>query len=126
MHDTAEKLAQKLGRRFYWLGRCEGFRVDSPEGRFGLVEAVMFRVRPDEPDALIVRSGMLGRKLVIVPLEDVDDVLPRRQRVVLSRTPDLDGADFLSAVRDRLRRLAAEGKTAPSTLGLRSLPGSRP
>jgi hypothetical protein len=117
MQATAERLAQKLGQRFYWLCRCEGFRVDSPEGRFGLVEAVMFRVRPDEPDALIVRSGMLGRKLVIVPIEDVDDVLPRRQRVILTQAPDLEGPDFLSAVRDRLRRLAAEGA------GLRSIPG---
>ena len=126
MHATAEQLSRKLGQRFYWLGRCEGFRVDSPEGRFGLVEAVMFRVRPDEPDALIVRAGVLGRKLVIVPLEDVEDVLPRRQRVLLSRAPDPEGTDFLNAVRDRLRRLAAEGAAAPGVLGLRSISGHRP
>jgi hypothetical protein len=122
MHPTAERLAEKLGPRFYWLCRCEGFRVDSPDGRVGLVEAVMFRVRPDEPDALIVRAGMLGRKLVIVPIEDVENVLPRRQRVLLSRTLDLEGPDFLSAVCDRLRRLAAEGASG-AALGVWSIPG---
>jgi hypothetical protein len=102
----------------YWLCRSEGFRVDSPEGRFGLVEAVMFRVRPDEPDALIVRSGVLGRRLVLVPIEQVDDVIPRKQRILLRREPALTGSDFLSEVLTRLRRLAAEG----ASVGLRGLP----
>jgi hypothetical protein len=106
--STHQDLAEALGPRFYWLCRCEGFRVEGPEGRLGLVEAVMFRVRPDVPDALIVRAGVLGRRLVIVPIEDVADVLPRRERIVLSRTPDLAGGDFVSEVRSRLRRLAAE------------------
>jgi hypothetical protein len=98
-----------LGPRHYWLCRSEGFRVDTPEGRLGLVEAVMFRLRPDEPDALIVRAGVLGRRLVIVPIEDVADVLPRKERIVLGRVPDLGGGDFLTELRSRLRRLAAEG-----------------
>jgi hypothetical protein len=106
------------GPRFYWLCRSEGFRVDSPEGRFGLVEAVMFRVRPDQPDALIVRAGVLGRRLVIVPIEEVEDVLPRRQRILLRREPDPTGMDFLTELRARLRRLAAE--SAPT--GLRPIP----
>lgn len=103
-----QTLSDRLGSRFYWLCRSEGFRVDTPEGRYGMVEAVMFRVRPDEPDALIVRSGMLGRRLVIVPIEDVSDVVPRRQRIELRRVPEVSGADFVSEVRARLRRLAAE------------------
>ena len=114
----ARTLSETLGPRFYWLCRSEGFRVDSPEGRLGLVEAVMFRVRPDEPDALIVRAGVLGRRLVIVPIEDVADVLPRKERIVLERVPDLAGADLLTELRARLRRLAAEGATA----GIRPAP----
>lgn len=117
----ASSLQEALGPRFYWLCRCEGFRVESPEGRFGLVEAVMFRVRPDEPDALIVRAGVLGRRLVIVPIEDVADIAPRRERVILTRVPDFSSVDFLTDVRTRLRRLAAEGATAQGSLGLRSV-----
>lgn len=106
------------GPRSYWLCHSEGFRVDTPEGRLGLVEAVMFRVRPNQPDALIVRAGVLGRRLVIVPIETVADVLPRKERILLGRVPDLGGTDFLSELRARLRRLAAEG-AGP---GLRALP----
>ncbi len=120
MVDTpAISLKESLGSRYYWLGHCEGFRVDSPEGRFGLVEAVMFRTRPDEPDALIVRVGVLGRKLIIVPIEDVADVTPRRERIVLRRVPDMSSGDFLTELRSRLRRLAAESAGAP---GLRPVP----
>lgn len=113
-------LEDTLGPGFYWLCRSEGFRVDSPEGRFGQVEAVMFRVRPDEPDALVVRTGVLGRRLVIVPIENVADVLPRRERILLSSVPDPDTGDLLTELRARLRRLAAEG--APKQAGLRLQP----
>lgn len=98
-----------IDQRAYWLARCEGFRVDSPDGRFGLVEAVMLRVRPDEADALVVRAGVLGRRLVIVPIEDVAEIAPRRKRLVLARIPEEAGLDLLTQVRSRLRRLAAEG-----------------
>jgi len=103
----------------YWLARCEGFRVDSPEGRFGLVEAVMFRVRPDEPDALVVRAGVLGRRLVLVPIEDVREVVPRRQRIELTVPPEESGVDFVTQVRTRLRRLAREG--TPTSRRLRNV-----
>ncbi len=93
----------------YWLGHCEGFGVDSPQGRFGLVEAVMFRMRPDEPDALIVRAGLLARRLVLVPVEDVAEIFPRRERIVLSRVPHESGNDFVTEVCARLHRLAGEG-----------------
>ena len=111
-------LHRRLGRRVYWLTRSEGFRVDTPAGRLGLVELVMLRTRPDEPDALVVRVGVLGRRLVVVPVDEVLDVLPRRRRIVLRRVPDLSGGDFLSEVRSRLRRLAAEGATP--ALGMRA------
>ena len=113
-------LRSRLGRRVHWLARSEGFRVDTPAGRLGSVELVMLRARPDEPDALVVRVGVLGRRLVVVPAEEVADVLPGRRRIVLRRVPDLSGGDFLSEVRGRLRRLAAEGATP--ALGLRAAP----
>jgi hypothetical protein len=121
MNRERTSLQEALGSRYYWLCRSEGFRVDSPEGRFGLVEAVMFRRRPDEPDALVVRAGVLGRRLVLVPIDDVADVVPRRERVVLSTTPDVSSTDFVSQVRSRLRRLAAESAAAQGSIGLRGL-----
>lgn len=82
----------------------------------------MFRRRPDEPDALVVRAGVLGRRLVLVPIDDVADVAPRRKRVALSRTPDLATTDFVGQVRARLRKLASESAAAQGAVGLRGLP----
>jgi hypothetical protein len=70
----------------YRLCRCEGFRVDSPGGRVGVVEEVHFHSRIDRPDALAVRTGFLGRPLLI-PVDDVAEVSFREERVVLVRAP---------------------------------------
>jgi len=69
--------------RDYWLHRCEGFRVDSSRGRFGIVEELRFRTSAERPDSLVVRTGWLRRQLVVVPIERVDEVLPREQRIIL-------------------------------------------
>jgi hypothetical protein len=66
----------------YWLRTCEGFRVDSKNGRVGVVEEV--RVSTDrEPEALAVRRGLFRLRLEIVPVSDVERVVPRRKRVLL-------------------------------------------
>src|SRR5712691_5655915 len=84
----------------YWLCRCQGFRVDSPEGRVGFVEEVRYRSRVDRPDALAVRAGRVGRHLLIVPVDEVADIAPREERIVLRSAPPLKG-------RLKLPRLAA-------------------
>jgi hypothetical protein len=66
----------------YWLRTCEGFRVDSRNGRVGVVEEV--RISADkEPEALVVRTGLFRLRLEIVPTSDVERVVPRRKRVLL-------------------------------------------
>lgn len=54
----------------YWLGRCEGFRADSPHGRVGFVE-----------ESIAVRAGPVGRLLLIVPVEGIEEILPRGERI---------------------------------------------
>lgn len=67
--------------RDYWLGHCEGFRVDGPQGRVGFVETVL---GPEgEPEALLVRGGILGGRVLVVPIEAVEDVRPRAERIVI-------------------------------------------
>jgi hypothetical protein len=66
----------------YWLSQCHGFRVDSKEGRIGIVEDVLFGA-DRRPAALSVRTGLLARKLVLIPVEDVERVIPRARRVLL-------------------------------------------
>jgi hypothetical protein len=70
-----------------WLRRCEGFRVDAPQGRVGFVEEVRYASRLDRPDVIAVRSGRLGRLLLIVPVAEIAEILPREERIVLHRSP---------------------------------------
>ncbi|HEU4450949.1 MAG TPA: hypothetical protein VFR63_13345 [Gaiellaceae bacterium] len=66
----------------YWLSTCEGFRVDLHDGRVGIVEEV--RLSPaSRPEALAVRTGLFRTRLLLVPVDDVDEVVPRRKRVLL-------------------------------------------
>jgi hypothetical protein len=71
----------------YWLRRCEGFRVDAPQGRVGFVEEVRYASRLDRPDVIAVRVGLLARLLLIVPVGEVAEILPREERIVLHRSP---------------------------------------
>ncbi len=69
-----------------WLGHCEGFRVDGPEGRVGVIEAVLGH--EDEPTTLAVREGLFALRIVHVPIEQVAEVQPRAERIVLRSRPE--------------------------------------
>jgi hypothetical protein len=71
----------------YWLRRCEGFCVDSPQGRVGFVAEVRYASRLDRPDVIAVRAGLLGRLLLVVPVGEVAEILPSEKRIVLHRSP---------------------------------------
>jgi hypothetical protein len=71
----------------YWLRTCEGFHVDSDSGHVGIVEEVRLSLQ-EEPEALAVRAGVFGRRLVIVPVSTVERVVPRRRQVLLRRATD--------------------------------------
>lgn len=46
-------------RTDYRLCRCEGFEVDSPTRRVGVVDGLRYHSRSDRPDVLEVRAGRL-------------------------------------------------------------------
>jgi hypothetical protein len=71
----------------YWLRHCHGFRVDSPRGRLGIVEDVLYGAEHDRPSALAVRGGLFGQRLELVSIETVDTVEPSRKRLTLEETP---------------------------------------
>ena len=77
-----ERLWSPHGRD-YWLHRCEGFRVDSPGGRLGIVEELRFRSNAERPDSLVIRTDWLRRRLIVVPIEQADEILPRQNRIIL-------------------------------------------
>lgn len=65
------------------LARCEGFGVYTSMARVGTVEEVRFASDGDRPAALAVRAGLLGSWRLLVPVDQVAEVVPRERRVVL-------------------------------------------
>src|ERR1700733_8972448 len=89
--------------RDYWLCRCNGFDVESPAGRTGVVEGVRFLSRVDQPDLLEVRTGgLFGRMLLLVPADEVEDIFATEERLVLRNPPRLPST-FGTRVRKPLR-----------------------
>ena len=71
----------------YWLHRCEGFRVETPVGRIGTVKGVRFQ-GSIEPELLEVRAGLLGHRLVLIPVAQVQEIQPKQRRIIVrARTP---------------------------------------
>jgi hypothetical protein len=87
----------------YWLRRCEGFRVDAPQGRVGFVEEVRYASSCDRPDVIAVRAGLLGRLLLIVPVGDVAEILPGEERVVLQRSLRPTATERAQDLRERVQ-----------------------
>jgi hypothetical protein len=83
MNREADPPNRSTHHRDYWLHRCEGFRVDSPTGRVGIVEELRFSTNAERPDLLAIRTGWLRRRLFVVPVERVDEILPRERRITL-------------------------------------------
>ena len=66
----------------YWLHRCEGFRVESSVGRIGTVKGVRFQGSM-RPELLEVRAGLLSYRLLLIPVEDVQEILPKQRRILV-------------------------------------------
>jgi len=96
----------------YWLAHSEGFRVESHGGRVGIVDRV---VEDDEHEAvaLVVRAGLLGTRLVVVPAGEVASVAARRKRLRLRASPEIGTRSFLREVVDRPRRSERHRPRAP-------------
>ena len=93
----------------YWLHRSEGFRVDSPDGRVGFVSELRFGTSMARPDALAVRAGLFGRLLLIVPVEQVAEVLPQERQIVLRASPRPTAVERLRNLRGRGRESGGGG-----------------
>jgi len=98
----------------YWLDHCEGFHVKGPNGFSGIVEAV--RYEPDSGAAaqLVVCSGRLFMRSVVIPADEVALITPRAMRLRLRHTPE-------AAAAAAPRRRALELKPWAATRGLRAL-----
>jgi hypothetical protein len=68
--------------RDYWLHRCEGFTVRRAQRELGKVTGLRFRAST-EPELLEVRTGLLGKRLLI-PVEQVEQIEPSTRKILLS------------------------------------------
>ena len=91
----------------YWLCRCEGWRVLSPEGRVGTVARVLFGSHVNSPDALLVRSGLFHSKEIVVPADAVGAVDPQTRKVLLVEAPQ--PTEFPSILHARERTAGPAG-----------------
>jgi hypothetical protein len=74
----------------YDLRGTRGYLVADNRGRLvGRVECPMYGTKPDEPDALAVRSGFLARRRRLVPADAIDQIDGRARVIGLS--VDRDG-----------------------------------
>jgi hypothetical protein len=97
--------------RDYWLSRCEYFTVYAGERVVGTVEGMRFRSRVDRPDLLEVRCGHLGRRLLLIPDDDVELVKPEERLIALHGPGPIPNGGLLRR-RLRLDRL----RTSPRAL----------
>jgi hypothetical protein len=59
----------------YDLRGTRGYLVADARGRLvGRVECPMYGSKPDEPDALAVRTGFFARRRRLVPAEAIDQI----------------------------------------------------
>jgi hypothetical protein len=86
------------------LSRCDGFLAESPLGQVGVVCGVRFGSRIDRPDLLEIEVGRLRRKLLLVPVDEVEHVSFDEERVVLQHDPRAHPhRELANRLRSRLR-----------------------
>ena len=67
--------------RDYWLGHCEGFRVEDETRRLGLVEEVLGD--GDDPEEIVVRGGLFANRVYRIRVEAIEEIEPRAERILV-------------------------------------------
>jgi hypothetical protein len=88
--DTHDPRDSSYGQD-YWLHRCEGFIVQRAERELGKVTGLRFHAST-EPEQLEVRTGLFAKRRLI-PVEQVEKILPKRKLVILRAQTPVTGAD---------------------------------
>jgi hypothetical protein len=63
--------------------------VETATKRLGRAVGVRFGERSNEPEVLEVRAGRLGRRLLLVSIEEVLEILPQDRRILVRDPPRL-------------------------------------
>jgi hypothetical protein len=65
------------------LAQCEGYSVETPSRKLGIVDAVLFGDDTVQPSALSVRSGRFARGVRIIDAADVEGIDDRARRIAV-------------------------------------------
>ena len=57
--------------------------METTTKRIGRVAGIRYGERSNEPAMLEVRAGILGRKLLLVRVEDISEIDPAANRIIL-------------------------------------------
>ena len=90
MRPTAEESNDPTRSSYgddYWFRRCEGFLVETQTGRIGRVAGIRYGERTNEPEMLEVRSGLFGRTVLLISIEDITEVDPEKGLLVVADRP---------------------------------------
>ena len=91
----------------YWIAHCEGFQVRDGRKRIGFVEEVL-----DGGRCLLIRGGILGRRVGQVPAGEVLAVVPRETRIWLRTATPAFAPWAVAPVRDGELQTTERGRAA--------------
>ena len=102
----------------YLLAHCEGYRVESNEGKLGYVEEVVWAPDGSEPLALRVRTGFDERGLITIMIEGVLELHPNGELIVVraptGRTEPLETNGSSARPKERASIPGRESRSAPA------------
>lgn len=67
----------------YWLGHCEGYRVETLAGHLGYVEEVVWAPDDSEPVGLKVRATQGTCGLIVLTVGQIEEIIPLAERIVV-------------------------------------------
>jgi hypothetical protein len=102
----------------YWLDHCEGFEVQSPEGKVGVVESVVYAADAARPAYLAVTGGRLLLRTAFVPCGDVVSIDARQTRLEVQARPTRPS--LRTTVAESARRVSRRRDMAPGAYHLES------
>jgi hypothetical protein len=108
---AAQPTTAARGGGEYWLGHCEGFKVQSPQGEVGIVESVVYATDAAQPAYLAVTGGRLVLHTALVPCAEVISIDARQARLDVQARPARQS--LRTAVADGARR----GSRRPTARG---------
>jgi hypothetical protein len=72
-----------IDERNYRLSSCVGFAAFDPGGRIGVVADLRYGSRSDRPDFLVIRRGLVRRRRISIPVEQVVEIDTAGRKVVV-------------------------------------------